>query len=555
LPRRSGRTRSASLYVLVLVLVIAFAGACSSSRDTGKDAGTHGAPQGDASPAGGDAGGMGDGAFEAAPGDEAGAGMVSISVSPVSVAVPASGSRSFTCTVTGSADTACTWSVTEPGGGTITPAGTYMAPAAAGTYHVVAASLAEPTATATATVTVAPQVVGGCSDLPGAGTWQNITPPTLDIAEWCTPYNGTCPQPGDTANGQIGTYGTNAFVLDPIHRGTVYLGTSSLGLWKSTDCGSSWVHIDTGTDAATIDAGRNWTMLIDPTNSQVLYTVAGYGQGGVYKSTNGGVDWTQILTQNILDATGATPCASTADQEVCGGFGAFMEKITMDPTDNLHLLAGFHSDCAGTTPLPGATVDSAGGWGCLAESIDGGTTWTLTTSAIPWSGLDGPGQTMIDAKTWFYGTNGPDGLWRTTTGGVSVGGAPAWTQVFDGSVNGSVYVATDGTYYSGGGNVIWSADSGLTWTAVPNSPGPPSVNGSTPMVDDGTTLYLGDGSAMYWTAPLASPGSAFASIASTPATPVNASTESPAAYVDYDASHHLLYSSNLGGGFWRFVTQ
>jgi hypothetical protein len=31
--------------------------------------------------------------------------------------------------------------------------------------------------------------------------------------------------------------------------------------------------------------------------------------------------------------------------------------------------------------------------------------------------------------------------------------------------------------------------------------------------------------------------------------------ESPAAYLDYDAAHHLLYSSNLDGGFWRFVTQ
>ncbi len=112
-------------------------------------------------------------------------------------------------------------------------------------------------------------VIGACSDLPGVGTWQNITPPTLDIAEWCALYNGTCPSPATSANGQIGTAtGPTLFVLDPSHPGTVYLGTSSLGIWKSTDCGSTWVHINTGQNGAVLDAGRNWTMVVVPTNSQ-----------------------------------------------------------------------------------------------------------------------------------------------------------------------------------------------------------------------------------------------------------------------------------------------
>ena len=189
-----------------------------------------------------------------------------------------------------------------------------------------------------------------CNALPSAGTWQNITPPTLNWAEWCAPYNGSCPNPGSSAGGQIGTYGTTAFVLDPNSAGIIYLGTSSLGIWKSTDCGSTWAHIDTGTNGSVLDAGRNWTMVIDPTNSQVLYTVAGYGQGGLYKSTNGGVDWTQVLTQNVLNVTGASSCASTNNVQPCGGNAAFMEKVTMDPTNNLHLLAGFHADCTGSRP-------------------------------------------------------------------------------------------------------------------------------------------------------------------------------------------------------------
>jgi hypothetical protein len=34
-----------------------------------------------------------------------------------------------------------------------------------------------------------------------------------------------------------------------------------------------------------------------------------------------------------------------------------------------------------------------------------------------------------------------------------------------------------------------------------------------------------------------------------------AAEESPAPYLDYDAAHHILFSSNLDGGFWRFVTR
>jgi hypothetical protein len=406
-------------------------------------------------------------------------------------------------------------------------------------YHVIAASPVNPSSTGSATVTVVNQAVGACNALPQAGTWDNVTPAQLHSEKWCGPANTpTCPGAGETGTtGLLATYGTCAFVLDPNNAGTMYLGTSSLGIWKTTDCGSTWAHIDTGQNAAALDGGRNWTMVIDPTDSNVLYTVAGYGQGGLYKTTNGGVDWTQILSQAVLDVTS----------------GGFMEKVTMDPTNNRHLLASFHVDCTGT-PLPGAAT-SSGGWGCLAESMDAGGTWSLTTSAIPWSGSDGPGQTMIDSKTWFYSTNGSDGIWRTTTAGVSAGGQPAWTQVSKGGSNGSVYRAKNGIYYSGGGNVSWSSD-GVSWMDLSGSPNTWSVNGSNNIVDDGTTIFLGSVQSTYWSMPESTTPGSFTMISSTPSTDVPSSVGTPvSAWLDLESGHHLLYSSNLTGGFWRYVIQ
>ncbi len=81
--------------------------------------------------------------------------VVAVAVSPSTATVAAGGSLTFVATVTGTTNTAVTWSVRETSGcGSVTQAGVYTAPAAAATCHVVATSSADATASATATVTV-----------------------------------------------------------------------------------------------------------------------------------------------------------------------------------------------------------------------------------------------------------------------------------------------------------------------------------------------------------------------------------------------------------------
>ncbi|WLT30994.1 glycosyl hydrolase family 18 protein [Geothrix sp. PMB-07] len=84
---------------------------------------------------------------------------VSVSISPATVSLQASKTQQFSATVTGSSNTAVTWTVQESGGGTVV-GGLYTAPAAAGTYHVVATSAADVSKSATATVKVSAQGVG-----------------------------------------------------------------------------------------------------------------------------------------------------------------------------------------------------------------------------------------------------------------------------------------------------------------------------------------------------------------------------------------------------------
>lgn len=80
---------------------------------------------------------------------------VSITSSPTTASVATGGTVNFTASVGNTSNQGVTWSVQEgASGGTITAAGVYTAPSAGGTYHVIAASQADPTKTAASTVTV-----------------------------------------------------------------------------------------------------------------------------------------------------------------------------------------------------------------------------------------------------------------------------------------------------------------------------------------------------------------------------------------------------------------
>ncbi|WP_331346231.1 DUF4397 domain-containing protein [Cellvibrio sp. UBA7661] len=104
---------------------------------------------------------------------------VSISINPATATIKAGATQSFTASVTGTKNTAVSWSVVEANGGSVTSSGVYTAPAAAGTYHVTATSVADKKKSATATVTVTPlqktmvRVFHASPDAPKVNLWVN----------------------------------------------------------------------------------------------------------------------------------------------------------------------------------------------------------------------------------------------------------------------------------------------------------------------------------------------------------------------------------------------
>ncbi len=106
---------------------------------------------------------------------------------------------------------------------------------------------------------------------------------------------------GKTWNKLIDSISISKITLDTKNNSIIYAGLNSLnfaipGVIKSTNEGSSWFRADSGiyVDWETMVAH----LIIDPTNSNVLYagTVGPHG-GGLSKTMNGGQSWFTIPTE------------------------------------------------------------------------------------------------------------------------------------------------------------------------------------------------------------------------------------------------------------------
>lgn len=99
---------------------------------------------------------------------------VNVAINPTAATVAPSGTKTFNATVTGTSNARVAWSVVEANGGTITSSGVYTAPTTAGSYHVKATSVADPSESAVTTVMISTgQSTSSPSGVFPIGTWDS----------------------------------------------------------------------------------------------------------------------------------------------------------------------------------------------------------------------------------------------------------------------------------------------------------------------------------------------------------------------------------------------
>jgi hypothetical protein len=255
-------------------------------------------------------------ATSADPSSGGGTGTASVTIGPSRAALTTGQTQTFAATVTGNSVTTVTWEVDSiPGGnasvGTVTAAGVYSPPSSAGTHTVVARSVADSTASASATVFI--------TDLAGVFTYHNdlsrdgvnsheyaLNTSTVKASTFgkrfaCAIDASAYAQPLWVANVAIGGGTHNVLIAATVHD-TVYAFDADAApcttYWSKSvlASGETWVNnMDVGgsPDLAP-DIGIVGTPVIDPATN-TIYVVS--------KSKNGTTIHQRLHALNLIDGT------------------------------------------------------------------------------------------------------------------------------------------------------------------------------------------------------------------------------------------------------------
>ncbi len=184
---------------------------------------------------------------------------------------------------------------------------------------------------------------------------------------WKTLNNGTTYEP---IFDNEGSYSIGCVSMDPNNSNTIWVGTGENnnqrsvaygdGVYKSIDGGASWKNMGLKTSE---HIGK---IIIHPENSDVIWVAAigplwnSGGERGVYKSTDGGENWKNVL--NIDKHTGVS-------------------DLIIDPRNPDVLYAAAHQRARHVFTYLGGGPGSG-----IYKSVDGGETWEKANKGLP--GID-----------------------------------------------------------------------------------------------------------------------------------------------------------------------
>ncbi|MGH9847196.1 MAG: hypothetical protein ACREEM_51525, partial [Blastocatellia bacterium] len=246
-----------------------------------------------------------------------------------------------------------------------------------------------------------------------------------------------------------------AFLIHPTNPATMYAAGVAGGVWRTTDGGAMWAPI-----ADLIANIAVNSMAMEPGNPGVIY--AGTGQGtfagsavrgaGIFKTTDGGVTWTQLAATNNIDFH-------------------YVNDIVISPNNAQRVYAGtrtgvFLSTDGGATWAKSLALGVQGGCMDLAIRTD-----QTTDSLLASTG------TLAQATVYRNADAAGGGSWtpvltETGMGRTSLAFAPSNQNV----VYASAASIAGGPYLHGLHAVFRSTDGGATWTARVRNSDPNKLN-------------------------------------------------------------------------------
>src|SRR5215831_9303331 len=291
--------------------------------------------------------------------------------------------------------------------------------------------------------------------------------------------------------GPLGVFNTNRMTcsriaVDPTNANIAYAamanaGVNSVfrngitGVYKTTDGGSNWTNV---TMANGKDSILPWSdVVVDPNTPSTVYAAVGPPFGadnnGVYKSTDSGATWTLLnaLHAPVGKSFGRISIAISKAQTANVLYIAAAEPPPPEPTPTPR---GTPTPTPTATPTPTPTSTPAGALARFVRSDNGGSTFTDLTAGTP-NFLGGQGDydiTLIvdptnSAIVYAAGASGANSMLRSTNSGAN------WTDISHTDVVVQPHADHHGLDFDANGKLLDGDDGGiyrldnpteLTWT-------------------------------------------------------------------------------------------
>jgi uncharacterized repeat protein (TIGR01451 family) len=226
-----------------------------------------------------------------------------------------------------------------------------------------------------------------------AGGLIQATPASASVPSAVTDVN-----PNSLSSGTLFGGRTEDFAVNPINPSIVFAATQLGGLWKSTNSGHTWSHVDA------VPLTNMQDVKFAPADANLVIATGGYDGsidnrgGGIWRSTDGGTTWAKAPNSdqcNPVSANGASKIGFAPDGTPgnitvfvalpCGGFAK--------STDSGSTWSGIPApsnnriwDVSVRGTGPNYQVDACGSVGFI-QSTDGGSTWPTQT---PWTAATFP---------------------------------------------------------------------------------------------------------------------------------------------------------------------
>ena len=201
---------------------------------------------------------------------------------------------------------------------------------------------------------------------------------------------------------------TRTLLIDPTNPDVMYAAAVAGGIWKTTNAGNSWAPLNDFLANIAVTC-----MAMDPSNTSTIY--AGTGEGffnadgvrgaGIFKTTDAGAHWTRLA-------------ATISNSDFF-----FVQKIVVSPVNGQHVYAATRS----------------GVW----RSLNGGNTWNLEIASNAANGANGAMDLVMrtdQATDYIFaavGTFSRSHIFRNT----DAGGSGTWVDVFSDPLQGRTSLA------------------------------------------------------------------------------------------------------------------